>query len=36
MEFEGDDELVEYLGVLFNENPEKIEIIEEESTIEIY
>jgi hypothetical protein len=33
--FEGDEELAEYLGKVFNENPEDIEIIEEESSIEI-
>jgi hypothetical protein len=33
-EFEDDEELTEYLAQVFNEDPDEIEIIEDESTIE--
>jgi hypothetical protein len=34
MEFDDDDELAEYLGKILNEDPDEIEIVEDESTIE--
>lgn len=34
MEFEDDDELAAYLGRVLNEDPDDIQIIEDESTIE--